>query len=309
MKIDQHFYVTAVLLRAAGFPEAEALQVAHADQYTDDAVASQPTAAPGSSHLVFDPVRTAHIGLESLLWRTQKLVYVPFHFLPPTPIRREAHSWLVRANGGWAWGLLQDALGNRHKNRLAALGIALHTFQDQWSHDGFSGRQHEENNVQSAYDRDGDPDGWEPIWDFPFSNLAPPIGHAEVLTLPDQAHRDWRIVFKNGRSLARNNQSQFLDCHEETYKVLRRTHGGTYASWVDLRPRLEYLLGRESLPSDYQRAFQDFFPAMGLRSYNPGRWREPALRVPYPREFYDSLFYGWHRAAFDQRCAVLRNLL
>lgn len=55
-------------------------------------------------------------------------------------------------------------------------GIFLHTYQDTFSHQGFSGYQ---NPVNSVY-----------RWYSPLS-IIPNIGHAEVMTLPDIATETW----------------------------------------------------------------------------------------------------------------------
>jgi len=309
VKIDAHYYTTAALCRAAGFSEADSLQIAHADQYTDNATASHPLDIPGDHDLKFDPVRTAHIGLEAFDWRVQKTVYVPFHFLPPTSAKKAADPWLVRSNGNWAWGLLLDALGSRERNRLMRIGIALHTFQDQWSHEGFSGRQSDENNaVNLETQTPPDPD-WHRAWSFSFTDLAPSIGHAEIGTIPDEAHRVWRVTFKNGRTMTRSNPETFLDCHHTTYMLLKRHTKGFHTSWRDIQGPLKHLLRHESVPGDYQRAFGPLFPNLGLWTYSPTRWAQHAFLAKDESEFYGSLHYLWHRAALDQRFHVLRNLL
>lgn len=307
MKVDQHYYVTAVLARAAGFSEADALQMAFSDQYTDDAVASRPLTIPGEDGLWFDPVRTAHIGLEAFNWSVQKRVYVPFHFLPNVPVRKPESSWLTRASGHWAWGLLLDALGTRERNQLMQAGIALHTFQDQWSHEGFSGRLCEENNVARVDVMIGGE--WKPYPEFLLYNLAPAVGHAELGPLPDTPNREWRVEFKNGRTLTRNNSDAFLDCHRATYKLFCRHVPRILVPWEDIGDKLHHLLTHKSVGGDYIRAFENLFPTLGLKPYLATSWEAKAFRAASASEFYGSLHYLWHRAALDQRYEVLRGLL
>jgi len=290
MQLSQHYYATASLARGAGFSETEALQIAYADQYTDDATDSSPVSIPGPGGLMFDPVRPAHIGLEAWDWRVQKQVFIPFHFLPPVPIRSSIDSWLVEANGRQARSLLDEALGTRSllngpcgPNWLMRLGIALHTFQDQWSHEGFSGRHHDENDVAEVLVYNRALKRWETLWSHRFVDfLTPAIGHAEAGFLPDQPHVRWRVIFRSGRTVTRDNVSAFLDCHRVTY--------GFPAS-------------------EYQAKSARLFHTEGLRKYDQMEWKRLAFESKDPAEFYDSLFYKWHRAALHQRCLVLENLL
>ena len=59
MKKDFHYYCIGVLAKATGFKEDDALTIAYASQYVDDATESEPIRV---GEMLFDPVRTAHFG-------------------------------------------------------------------------------------------------------------------------------------------------------------------------------------------------------------------------------------------------------
>ncbi len=87
MQKDFHYYCIGVLARAAGFSSEDALTIAYASQYVDDATEGTQMDFDVESDLKFDPVRTAHRGLsaQALKWSEQKEILISFHFIPPKP--------------------------------------------------------------------------------------------------------------------------------------------------------------------------------------------------------------------------------
>jgi hypothetical protein len=165
---DFHYYCVAVLARAAGFNKKDALTIAYASQYVDDATESEliRLEIPGAD-LKFDPVRTAYAGLDmtgALAWSAQKRVYLPFHFIPSLPFspkESDTFSFVTQPavdehRGGtrsFAELLLEEAESESRRNRkrrLCRIGVALHTYADTWAHQRFSGRHNrEENDVEN----------------------------------------------------------------------------------------------------------------------------------------------------------------
>ena len=138
MQKDVHFYVTYVLAKRAGLPAQDAEQLAWADQFTDDLTESDLHEIQTQSAIAGN-------------WadrQVQLSVLVPFHFVPGS---NAEHPWMTTANNDRARQLVQSAKGS-----LLQLGIALHAFQDTFSHEGFSGWQEDLNScfpwyfVQSA---------------------------------------------------------------------------------------------------------------------------------------------------------------
>ena len=153
MQKDFHYYCIGVLAKAAGFDKGDALTIAYASQYVDDSTESDPVRV---GDLMFDPVRTAHIGLKAFDWAIQKRVFIPFHFIPPNPIRAPQDTFVTAPNSPFAQRILQEACQEQLElRRLCRIGVALHTLADTWSHQGFSGREHKENDVESIHHRQG----------------------------------------------------------------------------------------------------------------------------------------------------------
>ena len=106
MKRDFHYHGIGVLAKAAGFHEDDALTIAYASQYVDDATESEPIRV---GEMIFEPVRSAHVGLLAYDWSVQKRVYIPFHFIPSKPIRTPKDVFVTEANSSFAKMLLSEA--------------------------------------------------------------------------------------------------------------------------------------------------------------------------------------------------------
>ncbi|MCD6327619.1 hypothetical protein J7M28_08710 [bacterium] len=96
----------------------------------------------------------------AIVENVQRKVFMPFHFLPSRRASEDGQSpfpldYPVSRNGEMARAIVDDALRERDADiRLFQLGIALHSFADTWSHEGFSGRRARENDIGGIRIRD-----------------------------------------------------------------------------------------------------------------------------------------------------------
>lgn len=256
---DFHFYSVAVLARAAGFPAEDALVIAYASQYVDHATESHLIRLHvNGTTLRFDPVRTAHYGLGTINWSTQKRIFIPFHFLPPEPFQpgEQAHfSFITKAGSRFAYTLIQQAAAEpleNHTRRLCRLGVALHTFADSWAHQTFSGRYSPgENDVgtleifnraRGAFHRSS--------VERLLLELAPQIGHAEAGLYPDLAYVRWRYAARHfpDEVYSRDNTTAFLAAAHAIWDVLssvEKVRRAPTIDWEKLQPEFKRLFSRE----------------------------------------------------------------
>jgi hypothetical protein len=334
MRRDFHYCAIAVLARAAGFPTAQALSLAYASQYVDDAFESEPIRV---GELIFEPVRTAHLGLRAVDWPVQKRIYIPFHFLPRRPLRGPGDSFLTEPAGPFARLLWSRALLERGPRRLAALGVALHTLADGWAHRGFSGRLHPENDVERIeHRRDG---RWRRlILPNLYLDLAPKVGHAQAGSSPDEPGLVWRYRRRRpSGTVERDNTREFLRAARFLFGLLREaapTSSRAPFSWSALRPRIRERLDSpaeavEERCEEWREAFTDLLPRSRFR-YDEHAWKREALRPRRERDidfrrverseyarlrfrpaerFYRTPWVLFHRAALRQRHLVLEQLL
>lgn len=326
MQKDFHYYCVAVLAKAAGFTTIDALSIGYASQYVDDATEGEGIKlGTKKSNIAFDPVRTAYDlhkpdqGLKSLNWSPQKRIFIPFHFLPAQPFdpdKAKAFSFITEPDSAFARILLERAARTKEPQcRLCAIGIAVHTYADTWSHQGFSGRRAApENDVESIYLYDRPARRWKHLQ---LENLAldvlPQIGHAEAGFFSDLPFQKWKCTIKwrtsSGpklKNLQRDNTEVFLEAAHEIYKQLcgmSKSRSSKPIPWKDIEPEIRALLAKEPKGTalggifnsaarllaatkveercgNWQTKFASLFKpfSTGLSyHYDPKQWREAAL--------------------------------
>jgi len=272
MQRDFHYYCIAVLARGAGFSGPDALHIAYASQYVDDATESELIRLDtGQGGLRFDPVHTSYRGLESLhslAWPAQKQVWIPFHFIPLRPFapdQAERFSFVTRPDGPFAHLLLREAaaepLENR-KRRLCRIGVVLHTCADSWAHQDFTGRLHsEENNVESIAVYNPSAQRWDKLGiENILFDVLPQAGHAQAGHFPDLAFERWRcrLGAARPRMVEHNNPTLFLEAARTLYErlaALPKADAAEPIPWTKLEPRIARLLARRGRRPGYRDRF------------------------------------------------------
>lgn len=334
MKEDFHYYCIAVLARGAGFPPGDALTIAYASQYVDDATECEPISMDG---VQFDPVRTAHAGLGAFDWAVQKRVFIPFHFIPPKPVTLPSDTFVSAPGSEFAAGVVDEALKERKKTlRLCRIGVALHAYADTWSHQGFSGRKNHENDVEGIHL--WEKGGWNHLlWANIGLDAMPWIGHIQAGGFPDLGHLRWKYTNDStGEVVERSNTEEFLKASKAIYDKLHKATKTTSVKaipWKTLEPDIHALLKSTSDGQDlldaWKAKFADLFAPEPL-GYDRTAWRQEALDAASAQDvdwddfepddfaalafapkasFFDSRWVQFHRAALKQRHYVLEHLV
>ena len=358
MQIDFHYYCIGALARAAGFNSEEALIIAYASQYVDNSTESELIRLEvKGGDIRFDPVRTAHSGLESFSWSAQKRVFIPFHFIPPKPFipRKNEFSFVTEPGSSFAELLLEEADKEENpERRLCRIGIALHTFADSWSHQNFSGRlSRKENDVENIHEwKENEYDHLE--FENILFDLLPQIGHAEAGFFPDLTYQKWKYDSGHpSKTIKRDNTEEFLHAAEVIYKKLRQfaRTDTPVKTWDEIKDKIHELLSEEymdepttkdklTLPfyrayhaldvekrcEKWKEAFGELFGEdQEYYNYNKEDWRKKALEgetawdsfserdwdqesFVVQKDFWDSLWVHFHRAALRQRHFVLEHM-
>lgn len=335
MQKDFHYYGIYVLARCAGFSEDDAYIIAYSSQYVDDSTESEPI---NVGDFVFDTVRTAHIGLKSYAWGVQKKVFIPFHFLPPVSLRNSTgkFSYVTKPGSNFAKRLLDEACRDNSNLKLYRIGIALHTFADTWAHQNFSGRRNAENDVEAIYLWKNKK--WKHLFlENIYFDILPQIGHTEAVYYPDFPFQKWKYKTYKGRTIIRDNTEEFL---KAARKILHRLTGVAKVSgepaldWEGVKYRIRKLLKLENKDCEkrcqnWRKQFGKFFSSR-IYNYDKTDWRKEALKArsaseynwdTLPREnlralkfsakrdFFNSNWVRFHKAALLQRVFVLQNLM
>jgi len=343
MQKDFHYYCIAVLANAAGFNTSDALAIAYASQYVDDASISEPIPIE-SEQLKFDPVLTSYEKLKpirSINWGGQKRVWVPFHFLPGEPFKPESgRGFSFETVPGSKFGQLlleqADAESLRNKRRrLCKIGIALHTYADTWAHSPFSGRIYlGENDVEAIKEWDEDEQDWEkPLLDNILLDIFPKLGHAQAGFYPDIPYMRWKFQLRPDRTeIEKDNFAYFLKAAKDIYQKLtgmKKGYKTTTIPWGQIKPSIEDLLKRHGSLDDrcqnWVNQFGDVFK--GSESlYDKDRWYDDAFDSDITQDrlekkdiggisplslkanFWHSFWVHFHRAALVQRHFVLERI-
>ena len=338
MNADFHYYAVAVLARAAGFTAEDALTIAYASQYVDDATESAPLRV---GEFLFEPVRSAHQGLRTYSWAVQKKVHIPFHFLPAYPFdpgRVPDPHFETQADSPFANEVLNKALrGPLGLYGLCSIGIALHVYADTWAHQKFSGKK---DNVNDVRDIRLYLDGrWKkPFWQNLYLDLLPRVGHPQASDYPDIAWLNWRYRHGRPRSsklVSRDNPRLFLQSAERIYGHLSNASKTEISSevipWETIEKPFRRILGSPLAAANACAEWKSEFGGLfGGREYHYDRlrWRAEALGdvrgirwdkkrpASFKRmwfklkaDFFDSAWVQFHRAAQKHRHFVLERLV
>ncbi|MCB2228793.1 MAG: hypothetical protein KQH53_19110 [Desulfarculaceae bacterium] len=292
MQRDFHYYCVAVLARTAGFSLEDAVTLAYASNYVDDATDGRPILVGG---YVFNPLFTANdwtgVVLKTTSWDNQRKVYIPFHFLPPRPVDSPKDDFITTPDSPLARELMAAALapsGNRTL-RLCRMGVALHTYADTWSHSDFSGRLGQENDVHEVWVmKKGE---WKKeLKDQIAAHAVWKVGHGQVGFLPDLPYRRWKATAdrREGgeRTVEHDNPALYMQAAETIFGLLyQEQHPGETPNGVfgHIRPRLEQCFNykeasRKARYRKWEEVFGDMFAGLGRDwAYDPDEWINQAL--------------------------------
>jgi hypothetical protein len=339
-----HYYCIRVLAEKAGFSPRHAQNIAYASQYTDDATEhGKMTIVKIPNHYSyprwdkkndsFDPICTAHSAKSWLarLWKwakfylktnVQRQILMPFHFLPSaawSEANEDEFDFVTRENSALANLVVDKAIDVLSQSKkpmqtyaLIKVGIALHTYADTWSHDGFSGRHSSrENDIEKIRVKRGKRfKSVNPLEDA-VSYAAPDVGHAEAGVFPDASDIHWTAKYANkGGRFVRDNSSTFLGAAEEIYVKLCAVSPKSAVPWVELLPDLRRCLQKRN-------AWANAFPDIPFE-YSRFTWRVAALggdtvdwdsfddetdfqRLAFEHTGKDVRWLFFHKAAHEQR--------
>ena len=232
MDIDSHHAGTYVVARLAGMSHRDAEIVAYCAQYVDDATNEGVIRFDtGASYL---RICSAHKMLdyrnaESL---ASAKVWVPFHFLPgngglpagQNPKGGYVDKLICKPDSPVAKDMVRAAIqGQAAPFALHRLGITAHVYADTWTHQGFTGTNHEVNKASDLINANGAPDVsmMNRLKGF-FVSSALPLGHGAVLGHPDRPHLVWGYTNGRGEKILRNNPQDFIIAYDAMCQMFRR---------------------------------------------------------------------------------------
>jgi hypothetical protein len=256
---------------------------------------------------------------------------MPFHFLP-TVVRRDApasFSYVTQKATGarpeLATMVVEEALRETNtKLRLVRIGVALHAVVDTFSHFGFSGRLHQENDVKGVWHASNGK------WDFKetlfvYDVCLPKIGHVEALHYPDVSCLHWKYVNVLGAEVERENLDTCMECAERVYAILCGARSKPKKSLKEGHPA-DYAKMKKLFANNgaLDRRCESWMAYTDAKKYDATEWRRAALvgdvnwndmsrsrlsehlgTLTGKKGFDASDWAFFHRAALKQRNLVL----
>lgn len=226
MQIDLHHTGTYVLCRLAGMKSCYAEIVAYAAQQVDDAIYGH--ALKFNNGGAFHQVQTAHSAAsgENLDINNALEVWMPFHFLPSEIDINNEESQITKPNSNVLKSLLKN-IKDTSKSPIALyrLGIALHCFEDTYSHQDFIGYYNSYNNVKLesgiTYKYNSIKYHVNRFLTFLGSHSEIlSVGHGEVLSNPDIPYVDWSYSRNNNEIMVNNLEERYIPALNDIYNFL-----------------------------------------------------------------------------------------
>jgi hypothetical protein len=217
MNIDFHYGVVYIAARFGGMTAADALTVAHACQYVDDATTRGILRFKGGE--TFERFATAHKLFDYANTENDqnRLVWTPFHFLPAGEGETLEEKAICRPDSEVAREVVRRAIRQRDSETgLHRLGVTLHSYVDTWAHQGFAGIESPWNRVHLLEAQDCTRKGWLASLQLATEHLlerieadvltvALPVGHGAALHYPDQPWARWHYIDGRNNFISRHN--------------------------------------------------------------------------------------------------------
>jgi hypothetical protein len=337
-RTDGHYCLIKFLARQANLPEADAELIAYASEMVDHATDHKDIYIENlpkrfnclCKNGLFSPVCTAHAGIDyaNFLWNKLALekVLISFHFLPSKfHILGREFDYLTRSKSELFDILLRiilmeiDHVKNHEEHQffLISLGILLHTFLDMHTHANFSGRHHNENDVERLI-VEGESGNQE-------VGIIPDIGHGELMHFPDLSYAVFSYENHNGEIVCRNNPEIFMKAAKEIYAILCELSISKVADFSSFEAQLDKCFRfHNSDLGEIIHFWEKEFPDMEF-NFDPDLWKDQAIKPRsidawtqsryqvseayyYKDEPKSNLWFLFHVAAAAQREFVLDNI-
>ncbi|WP_419778511.1 DUF6765 family protein [Maridesulfovibrio sp.] len=230
-----------------GITQDRAQVIASASQFVDDNAAKKSVEFKDGGALHSRPTAHHAIHIKNIDKEDQRLVWVPFHFLPGNEGTGLTERLICRKNSSIA-----IAMKNNHLTKFEEefgdelMGIAAHVYADTFSHYGFSGISSRWNKIENdsiEFDKDrharktidyiekrqaefkakyAEESGiMENIISWFAETFSGALGHGAACTFPDRPFLRWRFIYEESEQASgwRNNSETFLEACEKLHEM------------------------------------------------------------------------------------------
>ncbi len=345
MQIDMHYYGTYALARLAGLKPRACTTIATAAQFVDDSAKRTEINFMDGGHI--SAKATAHhvADIKNLEREDQRLIWVPFHFLPGGQGQTFSERLVCQKDSAIARQMLKHHLSYAsHSCGLHLSGIAAHVYADTFAHHGFSGtssrlnkvvnnsfifngmaqkQKDNLNNLRDDFFRRYGNGSFEHFKSWVAETASGALGHGAVATYPDEPYLKWQFEYQHSGKLAiRNNPADFLAGCQALHLFFIRL-GQENPSLIShapiefaaARPAISRIINTEADKQKRSRLWRQAAKSgqlsgyrFNIPSYDSRSW-QGIENSGDSSAALSSHFYRYHQAAAIHRSFVLRELL
>lgn len=151
MQKDMHYFGTYSMARASGLAPKICQTIATASEFVDDNGSKETIEFPDGGRLDFIPTAHHTLDIKNIDHHDQRLIWVPFHFIPGNEGNSIEERLLCQKNSNIAREMVHHNLSQITKSfGLYLIGITAHVYADTFSHYGFSGTSSPWNKINSS---------------------------------------------------------------------------------------------------------------------------------------------------------------
>ncbi|WP_320174869.1 DUF6765 family protein [Maridesulfovibrio sp.] len=339
-----HYYGTYALARAAGIKPEAAQIIASASQFVDDNAKKENIDFTDKACLISRPTAHHCEDVKNILPDDQRVVWVPFHFLPGGEGRTFNERIVCTQDSEIARKMVANHLSKTDKDFYQQLiGITAHVYADTFSHYGFSGMSSDVNDVDTLSIElvaNADPNIFNNLKDKACHFLeklktgaaefgSRKLGHGGVYTYPDQPFLKWNFKYENGTPSNRNNLQTFMDGSEAIYNLFRAAcetdksiYEGKHRNFSQIKASLQEILSYPEHDEDkrcenwiksFENETSNFTEGAEIMpEYLGDVWngeRKALDNNAHSSLILQSPVYNFYKAASYHRHFVLRDLL
>ncbi len=253
MQRDMHYYGTYAMARAAGLAPKACQIIATAAEFVDDNGSKETIEFPDGGRLDFIPTAHHTLAIKNIDRHAQRLIWVPFHFIPGNKGKTTSERLLCRKDSVVAREMIDHNLSLVDKSfGLYLAGISAHVYADTFSHYGFSGVSSRWNRINASsfnlgkldqkiqtyikkkaqsfrqkYRREMGrlPNFRDLLMSSAAETLSGALGHGAALTYPDRPYLRWQFDYEHPErrsSGLRDNPATFLDACRKLHDMFHR---------------------------------------------------------------------------------------
>lgn len=312
MQRDMHYYGTYAMARSAGISADVAKQIATAAEFVDDCAGKISVEFEDGALMAVEATAHHTVNATNIDPWDQRMVWVPFHFLPGNEGVDYTERLICRMDSEPARTLVRRNLEQDDAPYyVPLLGITAHVYGDTFSHFGFSGVSSRRNKViNDSFEFEGlDPDVADYIKEkaerfflkfkqeaghlaniksWLAETFSGALGHGAVATYPDRPYLRWSFDYEYPTRVkdVRNNPETFLAAckalHSMFGKAIARKPdlaGDNGKTWGAIEERVRSILavqkgmeGREAAWKEAARAGDLFAPPESIPDYEGAQW-------------------------------------